>query len=121
MLVKSQVLLTIWRSQLLDALSNDFQQSNEHEKNYTKYFVTKHEIEVCKTWLDFRHYHHHQLQGSGFLTYSDLRVSRIDSSISLVVDLCLFFLEGGIQTASEEFDKLTFLKYVLGILMILGK
>jgi hypothetical protein len=36
--------------------------------------------------------YHHQLQGLRLLAYSDLRVRRIDLSMSLVVDLALFFL-----------------------------
>jgi hypothetical protein len=43
------------------------------------------------------------------LTCSNLRVIRINLFISSVVDLSLFFLEGGTQTASEEFDKFIFL------------
>jgi hypothetical protein len=37
-------------------------------------------------------YTHHHLQGLGVLACSDLSVRRIDLSISLVVDLYLFFL-----------------------------
>jgi hypothetical protein len=39
------------------------------------------------------HHCHHQLQGLGLLAFPDLRVRRIEASISLVADLSLFFLE----------------------------
>jgi hypothetical protein len=38
--------------------------------------------------------HHHQLQGLGLLTCSDLWVSQINPSVSSVVDFSLFFLWG---------------------------
>jgi hypothetical protein len=57
-----------------------------------------------------RHHHHHlhQHQGIGFLSRSDLRVSRTCDSISAIVGLSPFFLSDGNQTASKEFDKLPF-------------
>jgi hypothetical protein len=74
---------------------------------------------------------HHQLQGLGLLTCSNLRVSQTDPSISLVVQLSLFFLQGDNPTASEGSDnptasegsdKLALLKQVLsssiGVLLL---
>jgi hypothetical protein len=71
--------------------------------NYlTEFCITGETVfRILKTCTSYFH-HRHQLHGLGLLTCSDLQGSRIDPSISSVVDLSLFFLYGGSQTASEE-------------------
>jgi hypothetical protein len=55
------------------------------------------------------HHHHHQ-QGLGLLICFDLRVRRIVPSISSVVILSLFFLQGDSHKASEELLRSMFRK-----------
>lgn len=60
---------------------------------------------------------HHHLLGLGLLDCSDLPVRRIQLSISLSVNLCLFLHWGGNGVSSENFNALEY-SYEVSIVML---